>query len=105
MARYLSEQDGAARKWRVIGRGQAGVIAAYAALFEPSIRKVIAVDPPASHHEGPIFLSVLRVLDVPDALGMLAPTPLTLVGAKDKAFERTAQDYKIAGAGKQFHRK
>ena len=92
-------------KWRVIGRGQAGVIAAYAALFEPSIREVIAVDAPASHHVGPIFLGVLRVLDAPDALGMLAPTPLTLVDAKDKAFKRTEQIYKIAGAGEQFHRK
>ena len=84
--------------WRVIGRGQAGVIAAYAALFEPSIQEVIAVDPPASHRDGPYFLGVLRVLDTPDALGMLAPTPLTLVGAKDKAFDRTEQIYKAAGA-------
>jgi hypothetical protein len=104
VARYLNEQDGDARKWRVIGRGQAGVVAAYAALFEPSFREVIVVDPPASHREGPIFLGVLRVLDVPDALGMLAPLPLTLVGAKDKAFERTALIYKIARAGQQLHR-
>ena len=68
-------------------------------------QEVIAVDPPASHREGPIFLGVLRVLDTPDALGMLAPMPLTLVDAKDKAFERTAQIYKVAGAGEQFHRK
>ena len=66
---------------------------------------MIVVDPPASHREGPIFLGVLRVLDVPDALGMLAPVPLTLVDAKDKSFERTVQIYKIAGAGEQFHRK
>jgi dienelactone hydrolase len=103
--RRLTEDDKGQRGWRVIGRGQAGVIAAYAALFEPSIREVIAVDPPASHREGPIFLGVLRVLDVPDALGMLAPVPLTLVDAKDKAFERTAQIYKIAGAAEQIHRK
>ncbi len=103
--RRLAEEDQGRREWTVIGCGQAGVIAAYAALFEPSVREVIAVDPPASHHEGPIFLGVLRVLDTPDALGMLAPVPLTLVAANNKAFERTAQIYKIAGAGKQFHRK
>ena len=56
--RYLAEQDKGARTWRVIGRGQAGVIAAYAALFEPSIKEVIAVDPPASHMDGPYFLGV-----------------------------------------------
>jgi cephalosporin-C deacetylase-like acetyl esterase len=103
-ARYLNEQDKGTQAWRVIGRGQAGVIAAYAALFEPSIKEVIVVDPPASHRDGPIFLGVLRVLDTPDALGMLAPTPLTLVGAKDAVFDRTEQIYKAAGAGEQFRR-
>ena len=66
---------------KVIGRGQAGILAAYAALFEPSIKEVMLVDPPASHATGPIFLNVLRVLDVPEALGLLAPRPLTLVNA------------------------
>jgi hypothetical protein len=90
---------------RLIGAGQAGVIAAYAALLEPSIKEVILVDPPASHRDGPIFLNVLRVCDVPDALGMLAPTPLTLIGAKDKAFDRTEQIYKAAGAAEKLQRK
>jgi hypothetical protein len=103
--RRLTDDDKGLRGWRVIGCGRAGVIAAYAALFEPSVREVIAVDPPASHRDGPIFLGVLRVLDTPDVLGMLAPVPLTLMGAKDKVFDRTAQIYKIAGAGEQFHRK
>ena len=104
-ARYLSEQDKGARTWRVAGRGQAGVIAAYAALFEPSIQEVIVVDPPTSHRDGPYFLGVLRVLDTPDALGMLAPTPLTLVGAKDTAFDKTEQIYKLAAAGDKLQRK
>src|SRR5262249_16126326 len=83
---------------KVIGRGQAGVLAAYAALFEPSIKEVIVVDPPISHRDGPIFLNVLRVLDIPDALGLLAPRRLTLVNAKDKTFDRTAEIYRLAGA-------
>ena len=55
-----------------------------------------------SHRDGPHFLNVLRVLDIPEALGLLAPDmKLTLVGknAKDKAFDRTAAIYKPAGAG------
>ena len=103
--RYLNDQDKGERTWRVAGCGQAGVIAAYAALFEPSIQEVIVVDPPATHRDGPYFLSVLRVLDTPDALGMLVPTPLTLVGAKDAAFDRTEQIYKIAGAADKLRRK
>lgn len=91
--------------WRVVGRGQAGVLAAYAALFEPSISEVVIVDPPKSHMESPHFLNVLRVLDVPDALGMIAPRPLTLINAGDKAFDRTAAIYKIAGAELKFERK
>jgi cephalosporin-C deacetylase-like acetyl esterase len=102
-ARYLKETE--KEDLIIIGAGQAGILAAYAALFEPSIKEVVIVDPPKSHMEGPIFLNVLRVLDIPDALGMLAPRPLTLINAKDKAFDRTAQIYKLAGAEGKFQRK
>jgi hypothetical protein len=91
-------------KWRVIGRGQNGVMAAYAALFEPAIEEVVVLDPPVSHRDGPTFLNVLRVLDIPDALGMLAPRSLVLVNAKDGAFGRTAAIYKSAGAADNFKR-
>jgi dienelactone hydrolase len=91
---------------KVIGRGQAGILAAYAALFEPSIKEVVIIDPPTSHKDGPIFLNVLRVLDIPEALGLLAPdVKLTIIGGKDKAFDRTAQLYKLAGAEGKFVRK
>jgi cephalosporin-C deacetylase-like acetyl esterase len=90
---------------RVIGRGQPGILAAYAAVFNPRIDEVVVIDPPASHKDGPHFLGVLRILDVPDALGLLAPRPLTLVGAKDKAFERTAKLYEAAGAKEKLTRK
>ena len=39
------------------------------------------------------------------ALGMLAPTPLTLIGAKDAAFDKTVEIYKAAGAGDKISRK
>jgi cephalosporin-C deacetylase-like acetyl esterase len=93
------------RSWAVAGRGPAGIIAAYAALFEPSIQEVICVDPPRSHRDGPYFLNVLRVLDVPEALGLLAPRPLTLVGAGGKCFDRTAAIYDAAGAADHLRRK
>jgi hypothetical protein len=48
---------------------------------------------------------VLRVLDIPDALGLLAPRRLTLVNAKDKAFDRTAEIYRLAGAADRLQRK
>jgi cephalosporin-C deacetylase-like acetyl esterase len=91
--------------WKVVGRGQSGILGVYAALFEPEIKEVIIVDPPVSHRDGPIFLNVMRVLDIPEALGLLAPRPLTLINAKDKAFDRTAEIYKLAGAADKFQRK
>jgi hypothetical protein len=84
-------------KWTVTGRGQAGVIAAYAALFETRVAEIVIVDPSASHREGPVFLNVLRVLDVPEALGLLAPRPLTIHTAQESAFARTASIYGVTG--------
>jgi dienelactone hydrolase len=105
--RWLHAQDGEPKEagWKVIGKGQAGVLAAYARLFEAPIAELVLVEPPASHKEGPIFLNVLRILDVPEALGMAAPTPLTLVNAPDAVFQRVAQVYESAGAKGKVKRK
>ena len=92
---------------RIVGRGPAGVIAAYAALFSPrTVNEVVILDPPTSHRDGPHFLNVDRVLDLPTALGLLAPdVKLTLLNAKDPAFDKTAAIYKLAGAADKFERK
>ena len=66
---------------------------------------MVVIDPPKSHKEGPYFLNVLRVLDIPEALGLLAPTPLTIIGGKDPAFDRTAEIYRLAGAADKLKRK
>ena len=89
-----------------------GIIAAYAALDESAIAEVVAVNPPPSHQPrkpgdayGPPLMNVLRVLDIPEALGCLAPRRLLLIGATDGAFDRTADLYRLAGAGNQLRRK
>jgi dienelactone hydrolase len=95
----LRAVGGRGRPVRLIGRGEAGILGAYAALLDPaSIESVTIVDPPASHRSGPQFLGVLRIWDIPEALGCLAPRPLTLIHAADPAFERTAELYRRAGA-------
>jgi dienelactone hydrolase len=56
----------------VRAQGEMGVNAAYAALFEPKIQKLKLAGLPASQAEGPDYLNVLRVWDLPqlwDALG------------------------------------
>jgi hypothetical protein len=104
-ARWLHETDYGACTLVVAGKGQAGVLAAYAALLESAVNEVIAFEPPASHMDGPVFLNVLRVLDVPDAFGLLAPRRMTLVGARDRSFERTAKIYRAAGVAEQLRQK
>lgn len=98
-ARYLAEQRPDA-KLEIAGEKAAGVIAAYAALLEPTIAGVIVRDPPASHMDpaAPQFLNVLRVCDVPDVLGMIAPRRLSIVGGKDELVSKARAIYTAAGA-------
>ena len=104
-ARHMQSEELAGDSLRVGGYGTDGILAAYAALFEPSIKEVVVIDPPKSHKDGPYFLNVLRVLDIPEALGLLAPTPLTIIGGMDPAFDRTAEIYRLAGAADKLTRK
>jgi hypothetical protein len=97
-AQLLRTNTRGAPSTRIIGRGSAGVIAAYVALLEPRVSEVVVVDPPASHRTGPIFLNVLRVVDVPEALGLLAPRPLTVYTSQAGAFDPTASIYRVANA-------
>lgn len=55
----------------LIAQGQMGVNAAYAALFEPAVEQVVLDSLPTSHAEGPDYLNVLRVTDIPQVLEML----------------------------------
>ncbi len=94
-----------AKTVKLAGRGPAGVIAAYAAAYAPEVAEVVAIDSPSSHAPtregaaiGPAILNVLRVLDVPDAFGLLAPRRVTLIGADKAAFRKTAEIYDRAGA-------
>jgi len=94
----LSNTPGEESTVTVVGKGQAGILGAYAALFEPAISEVVLVKPTETHMQGPHFLNVLRVLDIPDALGLLAPRKLTIQGAREEFFKKTASLYEIAGA-------
>jgi hypothetical protein len=94
-AQVLNGQRGV--NWNIIGRHKAGVVAGYAALLEPRLGGVTAIDPPASHRDGPIFPNVLRVLDVPEAFGLLAPRPLHITTSQATAFDRVRKLYDLGG--------
>jgi hypothetical protein len=89
-------------EWRLVGRGQAAVIAAYAALLDSRVSAVTVVEPAISHREGPIFLNVLRVVDVPEAFGLLAPRSLSVFTSHPAAFENVQGTYRVAGGDVQI---
>jgi cephalosporin-C deacetylase-like acetyl esterase len=81
------------------GEGQAAIIAAYAALLEPSIERITLRSPPMSHMDpaAPQILNALRVCDIPDVLGMLAPRELKLVEIELRP-TKVMQSYEAASA-------
>jgi dienelactone hydrolase len=103
-ARYLRAQREGKVPVYVVGEGAAGVLAAYAALWEAEIDGAILSKPPLSHMAdgAPQFLNVLRVCDVPDVLGMLAPRPLTVYAALGEPLDKVAAIYAAAGSSAKF---
>ncbi len=90
-------------KVHVMGVGDGAILAAYAALWTPEIDSVTASLPHPTHMDpsAPQFLNILRVADVPEVLGLLAPRPLTII-SNDERWKKTARIYTAAGAEKQL---
>ncbi|MCB1127546.1 MAG: prolyl oligopeptidase family serine peptidase, partial [Verrucomicrobiae bacterium] len=85
----------------LVGCGAEAVLAAYAALWEPDIEGLVLQHPMLTHMapDAPQFLNVLRVCDVPDVLGMLAPRGLRITGVPSgEALAKTESVYRAAGA-------
>lgn len=107
-ARYIVERHPATGRANLqvhaAGRGPAGLIAAYAALLEGDIASASLVDPPMTHMDpaAPQFLNILRVCDVPEMLGLLAPKPLRIIASTaDERWERVRTIYTSADAAGQ----
>ncbi len=64
MIHFVRDADVA--KVELQATGQMGVNALYASLFETSVRRLELSELPKSHAEGPDYLGVLRVTDVPE---------------------------------------
>jgi len=97
-ARYLKKEHGGAPVW-VAGEGRAAVVAAYAALLEDEIAGAILRSPILTHMDprAPQFLNVLRVCNVPDVLGMIAPRPLEVQGVGKEELQKVAEIYAASG--------
>jgi cephalosporin-C deacetylase-like acetyl esterase len=98
----LEEERLAPASVSVYGRGQAGIVCLYAALFEDTVSHVVLRDPPASHWQRPALLSVLRITDIPEVAGALAPRRLTVLGELPETFGLTRELYRVASAEPLF---
>jgi len=76
--------------------GALGGVALYATLFGQPVQKLTLTDLPTTHRNGPYFLNVSRILEMPQAVAMAAErSPVTL-----KTTEPAAWDYPQAVAKK-----
>jgi len=103
-ARYLRDLHKQQAPVHLVGETHSAVLAVYAALLEPDISGLILREPPGTHQgeSAPSLLNVLRVCDVPEALGMLAPRPVTLLGGAMPWVQKAAAIYRAAGAADQL---
>ncbi|HRI14806.1 MAG TPA: prolyl oligopeptidase family serine peptidase [Verrucomicrobiota bacterium] len=88
----------------LIGEKNDAVLAVYAALLGDAIASLTLREPPSTHanDSAPQLLNVLRVCDIPEAVGMLTPRPVTLVVGDQAPFQKTAALYRAGGAGDQL---
>ncbi len=105
----LTRNEVAADKIAIHGRGNAGVVALYAAVLEPRFAAVTVENSLLSYmtavrartHKDLIDVvvpGVLRDFDLPDLAAAIAPRPLTVIGARDAlgeplALEAIRSDY------------
>jgi hypothetical protein len=86
----------------IYGKGEMGIVALYAAVFDDRIKQVILNDAPGSHWQGPALLNVLRVTDIAEVAGALAPRRLVSLTKFPDSFEHTQAIYRLQRAANQF---
>ena len=96
------EEKIAASSISLYGKGEMGVLALYAALFDGRIKQIILNDPPASHWQRPALLNVLRVTDIPEVAGAFAPRRLVSLTKLPATFDFTQRIYRLERASNQF---
>lgn len=84
------------------GKGDMGILAAYAALFDERVDQVVVNDPPESHWHSPALLNILRVTDIPGVVGALAPRRFVSVTKQPANFNQAKAIYDLQGAAQNF---
>jgi dienelactone hydrolase len=102
IAALQAQPDLKPAKLTLHGERQAAGIALYAGLFESAVSAFDLWHLPPSHHDGPTFLNVLRVLDTPQAVALASPRTVTLhlkAEADRAAWEWPLRLQKATGGG------
>jgi cephalosporin-C deacetylase-like acetyl esterase len=81
----------------VYGRRQMGALGIYAAALDARLTRVILDDPPASHWQGLPLLFVLRITDLPETAGLVAPREIVSIGPLPAAYSYTSAIYRLYG--------
>jgi hypothetical protein len=82
------------------GTGPTAGIALYAGLFEPRVERLDLHQPTTTHRDGPIFLNVLRVLDMPQAAALALPRKVMLYDTDAKSWQWTEAVARLYDADK-----
>jgi len=98
----VNEERISAPSISIYGKGEMGIVALYAGLFDERIAQVILNDPPGSHWQGPALLNVLKVTDIPEVASAFAPRRLVSLTKLPEAFESTRNTYGLKRASDQF---
>jgi cephalosporin-C deacetylase-like acetyl esterase len=81
----------------IYGKGEMGIVALYAVLFDERVKQVILNDAPASHWQGPALLNVLRVTDIAEVAAAFAPRRLVSLTKIPESFEHARTTYELHG--------
>ena len=98
----VHEQKISAPSISIYGKGAMGIVALYAGLLDERVKQVILSDAPGSHWQGPALLNVLRVTDIPEVAGALAPRRLVSLTKLPETFGYAQHLYQLQRASRQF---
>jgi hypothetical protein len=100
----VNEEGIPASSIAIYGKGEMGILALYAALYDQRVRQVILNDPPGSHWQSPALLNILRVTDIAEVAGAFAPRRLVSLTKLPDSFGHTRAIYRLQHASSQFVR-
>jgi hypothetical protein len=86
----------------VYGRGYMGALALYAAAFDDRIIRVILDDPPSSHWQGPALLNILKLTDLPEVAGLVAPRQIVSLTSLPEPYRYTSSIFALYGKQAQI---